>query len=81
MKDEFYAHSRDGKPPEDWQRLGDHLNEVAEKVRVFANEFNACDWAYLAGLWHDLGKYKIEFQKMLTKLLKSRILHEIYCTI
>jgi hypothetical protein len=55
MKDEFYAHSRDGKPPEDWQRLGDHLNEVAEKVRVFANEFNACDWAYLAGLTHRSG--------------------------
>ncbi len=60
MKDEYYAHSRDGKPPEDWQRLEDHLNEVAEKARVFANEFNAGDWAYLAGLWHDLRNYVIK---------------------
>lgn len=32
MKDEFYAHSLDGKPPEEWQRLEDHLNNVAEMV-------------------------------------------------
>ena len=27
--------------------------------------FGAGDWAYLAGLWHDLGKYQDEFQKKL----------------
>jgi len=30
MKDKYYAHSIDGKPPEDWHRLEDHLNEVLE---------------------------------------------------
>jgi len=81
MKDEFYAHSREGKPPEDWHRLEDHLKKVAEMARTFAEDFNAGDWAYVVGLWHDPGKYTIEIQEMLAKLLKSRILHEIHCTI
>ena len=38
MKDEFYAHSRDGKPPEEWHRLEDHLKAVAEMARSFAEE-------------------------------------------
>jgi CRISPR-associated endonuclease/helicase Cas3 len=65
MNDEFYAHSRDGKPREEWHRLEDHLTRVAEMARRFGNEFNAGDWAYLAGLWHDLGKYSEEFQARL----------------
>jgi CRISPR-associated endonuclease/helicase Cas3 len=65
MNDEFYAHSRDGKPPEEWQRLEDHLIKVAEMARSFADVFKAGDWAYLAGLWHDLGKYSKEFQARL----------------
>jgi CRISPR-associated endonuclease/helicase Cas3 len=65
MKDEFYAHSREGKPPEDWHRLEDHLNKVAEMARSFAKDFNAGEWAYLAGRWHDLGKYSKEFQARL----------------
>ena len=81
MKDQYYAHSRDGKPTEYWHRLEDHLKEVAEMARGFADDFHAGDWGYLAGLWHDIGKYTIEFQEMLTtKLMKSRILHEIHCT-
>lgn len=55
MKDEFYAHSRIGKPPEEWHRLEDHLKSVAELARAFANDFQAGDWGCLAGLWHDLG--------------------------
>lgn len=65
MKDEFYAHSLDGKPHEEWQRLEDHLKNVAEMARGFAGDFNAGDWGYLAGLWHDLGKYSREFQARL----------------
>ena len=49
MKGEFYAHSRNGKPPEEWHRLEDHLKKVAEMARSFANDFHAGDWAYLAG--------------------------------
>jgi len=47
---EYYAHSRDAKPPEDWHRLEDHLRDVAELARSFAEDFGAGDWAYLAGL-------------------------------
>ncbi len=43
MKDEFYAHSLDGKPPEEWHGLEDHLNKVAEMARSLAGSFNAGD--------------------------------------
>jgi len=56
MKDESFAHSLEGKPPKYWQRLEDHLKNVAEIARRFAENLNAGDWAYLAGLWHDMGK-------------------------
>jgi hypothetical protein len=56
MKDkEYYAHSLEGKPPEDWHRLDDHLKDVAELTGSFANDFHAGDWAYLAGT---LPRYK-----------------------
>jgi len=58
MKEEFYAHSREGKPPKDWHRLEDHLQAVAEMARIFANDFGAGDWEYLAGLRHDLGGFQ-----------------------
>ena len=67
MKDWYYAHSRNGKPSEDWHRLDDHLNKVAKMARTFADDFHAGDWGYLAGLWHDLGKYSKEFQDYLKK--------------
>ena len=39
-------------------------------ARGFAQAFGsagaAADWAYLAGLWHDLGKYRPGFQRYLT---------------
>lgn len=41
MKDEFYAHSMSGKPPEDWHRLDDHLKKVAELARKFAEDFQS----------------------------------------
>jgi len=65
MTKKYYAHSLDGKPPSDWQPLEDHLKNVAEMARSFAESFDAGDWGYLAGLWHDIGKYSDEFQKML----------------
>jgi len=55
MKKEYYAHSREEKSPEAWHRFEDHLKEVAKMAQTFADDFNGGDWAYLAGLWHDLG--------------------------
>jgi CRISPR-associated endonuclease/helicase Cas3 len=77
MKDkEYYAHSLEGKPPESWHRLEDHLKSVAELARSFANDFGAGEWGYLAGLWHDLGKYSKEFQVRLVAPIISLIAEE-----
>ncbi len=43
--------------------LEDHLLGVAELARRNAAAFGAADWGYVAGLWHDLGKYRPGFQK------------------
>jgi CRISPR-associated endonuclease/helicase Cas3 len=56
MKDKkYYAHSLEGKPPEDWHRLEDHLKAIAEMARRFADDFGAGEWGYLAGLTHRNG--------------------------
>jgi len=65
MPARYFAHSLPGKPQSEWQPLETHLLNVAELARSFAEDFNGGDWAYLAGLWHDLGKYSDEFQNML----------------
>lgn len=49
------------------EAVADHLREVAEMAADFARPFGANDWAYAAGMLHDIGKYSCEFQK--------RILH------
>ncbi len=64
-KKHFYAHSLEGKPPDKWQPLDKHLKNVAEKAAQFAKPFGGEQWAYLAGLWHDLGKYSDAFQAKL----------------
>ncbi|MCR6654785.1 MAG: CRISPR-associated endonuclease Cas3'' [Opitutus sp.] len=75
---EYYAHTAtlaDGSPnpdPSSWQPLytGDpqhpgHLDGVARLAAEFASAFDAADWARLAGLWHDLGKYSEAFRRYL----------------
>ncbi|NCC49921.1 MAG: CRISPR-associated helicase Cas3' [Spartobacteria bacterium] len=61
----FYAHSLEGKAPSEWQTLEAHLNGVAKSSADFASPFGGNEWAFLAGLWHDLGKYSPAFQKKL----------------
>jgi len=67
MPDNYYGHSLSGMPPSDWQPLDDHLRNVAELARSFAESFGAGEWAFWAGLWHDLGKYSKEFQDYLKR--------------
>ena len=43
MSEEYYAHSLEGKPPSEWQRLDEHLKNVAEMAIDFAEEFGAGD--------------------------------------
>lgn len=69
----FYAHSgKDGGP---WQPLAEHLRETAARARIHAEAFQAGDWGWLAGLWHDAGKYSDEFQKLLTDASDDNIEH------
>lgn len=42
--------------------LAEHLRCVATWAGEHASCFASADWAYLAGLWHDLGKYRPRFQ-------------------
>lgn len=61
----YFAHTLEGRSPEDWEPLEDHLHKVAKIAGEFAAAFGAKEWGRLAGLWHDLGKYLPEFQAKL----------------
>lgn len=76
MAGNFYAHSLqtpDGIPraESEWEPLADHLRDVATLAQTFAERFGAGEWGYLAGLWHDLGKYQQAFQRR----LRDRSIH------
>ncbi|NLW50824.1 MAG: CRISPR-associated endonuclease Cas3'' [Candidatus Brocadiaceae bacterium] len=63
---EFYAHAPEaGSTRTDWHVLRTHLETVASLARRFADAFGAGEWGYIAGLWHDIGKYQQRFQDRL----------------
>ncbi len=60
----YLAHVRQvGQDKYEPHLLENHLRKVAHKAGEFAAGFAASDWGRLAGLWHDLGKYRPAFQK------------------
>ena len=68
MTTEYVAHVKqqtDGRW--DTHLLEEHLYAVAGLAEKFAQSFGSKDWAYLAGLWHDLGKYRPAFQAHIRK--------------
>lgn len=61
----YYAHTTNNPDKSDWQLLTDHLIQVAKLSSSFASDFNAEEFGYIAGIFHDIGKYSEKFQKRL----------------
>lgn len=66
---DYYAHSLPGSPPQaGWELLADHLRDVAARAESLATDVASPNSslsiaARSAGLLHDLGKYRTEFQE------------------
>lgn len=60
MSDRAVAHvAEDGRI----HGLEEHLRGTAALAAKFAAKFGAGEWAWVAGVWHDLGKYSDQFQR------------------
>ena len=67
---EYVAHVR-RKDNGEWGEphgLEKHIQSVAALAGEFASAFGNEDWGHVAGLWHDLGKYKPAFQEYIRKV-------------
>jgi CRISPR-associated endonuclease/helicase Cas3 len=64
-KPNFVAHTPPLNDPDRWHGLKEHLTDVAKGTAGFAAKLGAGQLGHYAGLWHDLGKYNLEFQKYL----------------
>jgi CRISPR-associated endonuclease/helicase Cas3 len=60
-----FAHSRSDRPPGEWHVLDQHLRDTARTASGAAARWGAGALGYLAGLWHDLGKYAPDWQAFL----------------
>lgn len=59
----YFAHTNDTPDQSQWELLGDHLKKAADYAAKIGDKFGSRKWAYLLGLWHDIGKYHWRFQK------------------
>src|SRR5437660_6921652 len=62
---EYFAHTENTN--RNWHKLADHLRGVGQRAAEFAARMNPelVEAARWAGLLHDLGKYRDEFQEYL----------------
>lgn len=60
----YYAHSLPGQPAEKWQPLDEHLKNVAEMARGFAEESGPGEWGCLLRLLHNSGNVRVCFRNM-----------------
>ena len=65
----LYAHSANDRGER--QLLVDHLRNVARLARDLASPFDGGDFAFLAGLWHDVGKADPLWQRRLAECEKG----------
>lgn len=61
----YFAHSGQKPDKSDWQLLPDHAVAVAMLAAEMARSFGLEKAAFIAGLFHDLGKYSPAFQRRL----------------
>lgn len=66
-KHRYNAHTPPSATSDDWQELEAHLSGTADKAATLAHKLEAADWGYMAGLLHDLGKFRPEFQDYLDR--------------
>lgn len=61
----YFAHTRKDHPEAGWEPLSKHLAEVSTGAGLRGQRFRSGLLAAVAGLLHDLGKYRPEFQAYL----------------
>lgn len=74
MPEQAWAHSKPGPngEPSNFHRLTDHLGEVGRLATEFAQS-HWSQWAQMAGLWHDLGKFRPGFQAYIRQTPEAHI--------
>ncbi len=72
---EFIAHTSEIN--DKIQTVREHSINTAEKAERYAiDEFK--ELAYLTGIYHDIGKYRSDFQKLIKGISNKRVEHAIY---
>ena len=66
VRSKYYAHSGASEDREHWHRLSEHLEGTGARAAGFLDAVGGAEFARVAGLLHDLGKYTQGFQDRLS---------------